>query len=101
MTTHPIIADLIALLNQICALKESGLNISHKESPQELGWAWFNENTNQRVGFIGLNKIKGLISTHKARPDPRIKYLIGFATGGHAIAARDAINKLEKIKAFW
>lgn len=88
-------------MNKVCQLKDAGVNIAHEECPKYLGWAFINKDTNQRIDFVGLNRLKTLISEHKIKADPRTKYLIGFVTGGHALAARDAINKLEKLKAFW
>lgn len=101
MTPNPIVADLITLLNKIASLKKAGVNIVHEECPKELGWAFTNKDTGNRVGFVGINKLKVLIRLNKSKTDPRIKYLIGFAAGGHAIEARNAINKLENLKAFW
>jgi hypothetical protein len=87
------------LINNICQLKEAGVNVIHEERPRELGWRWVNQDTNQTIDFVGLNKVKSLFPLRKT--DPRIKYLIAFVVSGDALSAKEAINKLNKLKAFW
>lgn len=101
MTPNPIVTDLITLMNKIASLKKAGVNIVHEECPKELGWAFTNKDTGNRIGFVRLNQLKTLVRLNKSKPDPRINYLINFAAGGHAIEARNAINKLENLKVFW
>ncbi len=99
MTTHPIITDLLTLLNQICILKEAGINIVHSECITDLSWVWRDKDTDRVIATVKLSRIKAIM--HLSKTDPRVNYLINFVTGGHAIEARDAINKLENLKAFW
>jgi hypothetical protein len=99
MTHNQTITNLIDLINKICELKEAGVEIEHKECPTDLSWVWINKDTDRVIDTIKISRIKSLIFSRKT--DPRIKYLVGFVAGADPIVARDAINKLEKLKAFW
>lgn len=97
--THPIITDLINLINQICILKESGVNIVHEACPTDLSWVWKNADTGKVFDTVKLSRVKTIAHLHQS--DPRIMYLLDFVIGGDAFIARDGINKLDKLKAFW
>lgn len=99
MISNPIVTDLITLMNQVCALKEVGVNIIHEECVTDLSWVWRNADTGKVFDTVKLSRVRAIIPLQKT--DPRIKYLVGFAVSGKCFEARDAINKLNNLKAFW
>jgi len=99
MNHEQTITNLIHLMNKVCQLKEAGVNVTHEECPTDLSWVWRNQDTGRTVDTVKLSRMKAIVQFKQT--DPRIKYLIAFVAGGDALAARDAINKLGKLKAFW
>lgn len=97
--SQQIVTDLIVLMNKICQLKESGVNVIHYDCPTDLSWVWKNADTDRIIDTVKLSRIKAIMRFRQS--DPRINYLINFVAGGHAIEARNAISKLGKLKAFW
>lgn len=99
MTIHPIITDLLTLLNKICQLKEAGINVIHSECITDLSWVWRNADTGLVIDTVKLSRIKAIM--HLRKSDPRVNHLILFAGGYDVLKIRDAINKLDNLKAFW
>jgi hypothetical protein len=99
MTTHPIITNLITLMNKICRLKEAGANVIHSECITDLSWVWRDKDTDRVIDTVKLSRIKAIM--HLRKSDPRVKYLFAFAAGADPIAVRDKINRLNNLKAFW
>ncbi len=91
--------NIFEVLTKICQFKEDGGNVFYEERPKQLGWAWVNQDTNQEIGFIKLTDIKNV--PENLRSDPRFQYILQFIKGGDPVAARDSINKLNNLKAFW
>lgn len=99
MNYEQTITNLINLMNKICLLKEAGVNVVHEDCPTDLSWVWRNQDTDRVIDTVKLSQIKAIVQFKQT--DPRIKYLLGFVAYGDAQSARDAINKLGKLKAFW
>lgn len=99
MRDEQAIINLINLMNKICQLKAAGVNIEHKECPTDLSWVWRDKDTDRTIDTVKLSRVKSIAVLRQT--DPRIKYLIAFVAGGDACSAREAINKLGKLKAFW
>ncbi len=97
MTTNPIITDLITLINKIASLEEAGVNISYEE--KDTSFVYRNKDTDRIIDTVKLSRLKSI--SYDRKSDPRVEHIIGFFAGGDICAARDAIKKLENLKAFW
>ena len=99
MSVEPIITDILKIMNKICYLKGTGMEIVHQDCPTDLSWVWRDKATDHVIDTLKLSRIRAIMPHLKK--DPRIKHLLAFAGGSDACIALSAINKLNSLKAFW
>jgi hypothetical protein len=88
-----------AILKEVCKGLERGEEVKWTADNQSLTWTWTNTTTQLQYS-VNIRHFKRLMD--QSKKDPRLPHILAFITNHiKAHEAWEAIQRLEKLKAFW